>query len=52
MLFSIAWPEAQNKTEYLFSDIEDALLSDKADAGLIIHETTVQLFQKRTDQAG
>ena len=27
-----------NKTECLFSDIEDALLEDRFDAGLIIHE--------------
>lgn len=39
LLFSIAWPDANNKTEYLFSDIPDILLKDKADAGLIIHET-------------
>jgi 1,4-dihydroxy-6-naphthoate synthase len=39
LLFSIAWPEATNKTEYLFSDIPDVLLRDEADAGLIIHET-------------
>lgn len=39
LLFSIAWPEATNKTEYLFSDIEDVLLREEADAGLIIHET-------------
>ncbi|MCE5346427.1 MAG: 1,4-dihydroxy-6-naphthoate synthase [Bacteroidales bacterium] len=39
LLFSIAWPEAKNKTEYLFSDIERALLDDETDAGLIIHET-------------
>jgi 1,4-dihydroxy-6-naphthoate synthase len=39
LLFSIAWPEATNKTEYLFSDIEGALLRDEVDAGLIIHET-------------
>ncbi len=39
LLLSIIWPEATNKTEYLFSDIEDALLSEKVDAGLIIHET-------------
>lgn len=39
LLFSIAWPEALNKTEYLFSDIEDVLLREEADAGLIIHET-------------
>jgi 1,4-dihydroxy-6-naphthoate synthase len=39
LLFSIAWPDALNKTEYLFSDIERAILNDEADAGLIIHET-------------
>jgi 1,4-dihydroxy-6-naphthoate synthase len=39
LLFSIAWPDAKNKTEYLFSDIPDILLRDEADAGLIIHET-------------
>jgi 1,4-dihydroxy-6-naphthoate synthase len=39
LLFSIAWPEAKNKIEYLFSDIENALLNDEVDAGLIIHET-------------
>jgi 1,4-dihydroxy-6-naphthoate synthase len=39
LLFSIAWPNATNKQEYIFSDIEEALLSGEADAGLIIHET-------------
>jgi len=39
LLFSIAWPEAINKTEYLFSDIEEVLLREEADAGLLIHET-------------
>lgn len=39
LLFSIAWPDALNKTEYLFSEIEDVLLRDEADAGLLIHET-------------
>jgi 1,4-dihydroxy-6-naphthoate synthase len=39
LLFSIAWPEALNKREYLFSEIEDVLLRDDADAGLLIHET-------------
>jgi 1,4-dihydroxy-6-naphthoate synthase len=39
LLFSIAWPEALNKREYLFSDIEDVLLREEADAGLLIHET-------------
>lgn len=39
LLFSIAWPQATNKAEYLFSDIENALLNEEVDAGLIIHET-------------
>ena len=39
LLFSIAWPDARNKREYLFSDIVNVLLEGKADAGLIIHET-------------
>jgi 1,4-dihydroxy-6-naphthoate synthase len=39
MLFSIAWPEAVNKKEYLFSEIENAVLRGEADAGLIIHES-------------
>jgi 1,4-dihydroxy-6-naphthoate synthase len=39
LLLSIAWPGALNKTEYLFSDIENALLEGKVDLGLIIHET-------------
>lgn len=39
LLFSIACPEAENKIEYLFSDIPEVILSKEADAGLIIHET-------------
>jgi 1,4-dihydroxy-6-naphthoate synthase len=46
LLFSIAWPEARNKIEYIFSDIEKALLNDEADAGLIIHETRFT-YQKK-----
>jgi 1,4-dihydroxy-6-naphthoate synthase len=46
LLFSIAWPDAKNKTEFLFSDIEEALLNDKADAGLIIHETRFTYMKK------
>ena len=46
LLFSIAWPDATNKTEYLFSDIEDALLKEEADAGLIIHETRFTYYKK------
>jgi len=39
LLFSIAWPEVDNKIEYLFSDIDRAIMNDEVDAGLIIHET-------------
>ena len=46
MLFSIAWPEAQNKKEYLFSDIDKALLNEEVDAGLIIHETRFTYHKK------
>jgi 1,4-dihydroxy-6-naphthoate synthase len=46
LLFSIAWPEAVNKTVYLFSDIEEALLSGDVDAGLIIHETRFTYFKR------
>ncbi len=38
MLFSIAFPDAINKKVYLFSEIEEAILSNEVDAGLIIHE--------------
>ena len=38
MLLGIAFPEYKNKVETLFSDIEDAILTNKVDAGLIIHE--------------
>ena len=46
LLFSLAWPDAVNKTEYLFSDIPEILLKDEADAGLIIHETRFT-YQKK-----
>jgi 1,4-dihydroxy-6-naphthoate synthase len=46
LLFSIAWPNALDKREYLFSDIEDALLNDEVDAGLIIHETRFTYYKK------
>ena len=39
LLFSIFWPKALRKREFLFSDIPGAVLSGEADAGLIIHET-------------
>ena len=37
-LLGLAFPEAQNTTAIVFSDIEPALLNDRFDAGLIIHE--------------
>jgi 1,4-dihydroxy-6-naphthoate synthase len=46
LLFSIAWPEALNKKEYIFSEIEDAILNEEVDAGLIIHETRFT-YQKK-----
>lgn len=37
-LFSFFFPDATDKTELVFSEIEDAVLSGKTDAGVIIHE--------------
>jgi 1,4-dihydroxy-6-naphthoate synthase len=37
-LLSLAFPTATNKTECLFSEIEDAVIDGVFDAGLIIHE--------------
>lgn len=46
LLFSIAWPQALNKVEYLFSDIDSAILNGEVDAGLIIHETRFTYAKK------
>jgi 1,4-dihydroxy-6-naphthoate synthase len=46
LLFSIAWPNARNKKEYIFSEIEEALINEEVDAGLIIHETRFT-YQKK-----
>jgi 1,4-dihydroxy-6-naphthoate synthase len=46
LLFSIAWPDAVNKKEYIFSDIEEALIKGEVDAGLIIHETRFTYHRK------
>jgi 1,4-dihydroxy-6-naphthoate synthase len=45
-LLSMAFPAAENKTEVLFSDVEDAVLDNRADAGLIIHENRFTYQQK------
>src|ERR1700761_5232646 len=37
-LLGLAFPNAQNKQEIVFSEIEDSLLNGKIDIGLIIHE--------------
>jgi 1,4-dihydroxy-6-naphthoate synthase len=37
-LLGLAFPEATNKQELVFSDIEDAVLDGRVDIGLIIHE--------------
>jgi 1,4-dihydroxy-6-naphthoate synthase len=46
LLLSLAMPGAKNKTEVLFSEIEDAVLSGKFDAGLVIHESRFTYQQK------
>ncbi|PJA07906.1 MAG: 1,4-dihydroxy-6-naphthoate synthase [Flavobacteriales bacterium CG_4_10_14_0_2_um_filter_32_8] len=45
-LLSIAHPEAINKVEMLFSDIENAVLNGEVDAGLIIHENRFTYQEK------
>lgn len=37
-LLGLAFPQLENKQELVFSDIEEAVLEDRADLGLIIHE--------------
>jgi len=46
LLFSIKWPDALNKKEYVFSEIEDAILKGEVDAGIIIHETRFTYYKK------
>jgi 1,4-dihydroxy-6-naphthoate synthase len=38
LLFGLAFPAATKKTPLVFSDIEDAILAEAFDAGVIIHE--------------
>lgn len=45
-LLSLAFPQLKNKVEYVFSDIEDAVLNGDVDAGLIIHENRFTYEQK------
>ncbi len=45
-LLSLAIPNLKNKIEYVFSDIENAVLSGEVDAGLIIHENRFTYQEK------
>lgn len=45
-LLSLAFPQAKNKQEILFSDIEEAVLTHKVDAGLLIHENRFTYQEK------
>lgn len=45
-LLGLAFPAARQKSEVLFSEIEDAVLDGRADAGLIIHENRFTYQQK------
>lgn len=46
LLLSIAYPNCRNKIEFVFSEIENAVLSGEADAGLIIHENRFTYQEK------
>lgn len=37
-LLSFAYPDLQNKSEMIFSEVENSVLTEEADAGVIIHE--------------
>jgi len=39
LLLSLLFPDATNKVEMVFSDIENAVLDGQADVGLVIHES-------------
>ena len=46
LLFSLAFPNALHKHFTIFSEIENSILSGKADAGVIIHENRFTYQQK------
>lgn len=46
LLLSMAAPAARNKTELVFSEIEQAVLDGRFDLGLIIHESRFTYAQK------
>jgi 1,4-dihydroxy-6-naphthoate synthase len=45
-LMSFAYPSASNKKEFLFSEIEKAVLNDEVEAGVIIHENRFTYQEK------
>jgi 1,4-dihydroxy-6-naphthoate synthase len=45
-LMSFAYPDASNKKEFLFSEIEKAVLNDEVEAGVIIHENRFTYSEK------
>ena len=45
-LLGIAYPQLTNKKEMVFNEIENALLNDKIDVGLIIHENRFTYQEK------
>lgn len=46
LLFSLAFPDAKNKTEVLFSEIEERVLQGEFDCGLVIHESRFTYQQR------
>jgi 1,4-dihydroxy-6-naphthoate synthase len=46
LLFSLAFPQVKNKVFLVFDQIEEAVLSGKVDAGVIIHENRFTYAQK------
>ncbi len=46
LLLTLAYPQARNKTELVFNELEGAVLSGEFDAGLIIHENRFTYAQR------
>ena len=46
LLLSLAFPEIKDKKEYIFSEVEDALVRGEVDMGLIIHENRFTYQQR------
>ena len=46
LLLSLAFPELKDKREYIFSDVENALINGEVDLGLIIHENRFTYLEK------